>query len=641
MDSDIVLKSAHKAAADHAWEDAFEGFRAADNAQELTPEDLEALSDVAFWASHVSEAIDARQRACEAYERAGRAVEAGAAALGASLLHSARGDTSVASGWFARAQRLLTDIPEHSAHALLAWIEGQFMGRLKEHERALDKAREVEAIARRVGDRDLVAMGLSMQGQQHVLRGNVAAGMALIDEALTGAFAGELGQFASAEIFCEMVVSCIEAADFQRAAEWLDTAERAGQLLVCFPGCCRVHRSTVLRHRGQWPEAQAEARQARAEVAGVEALHEGMALTELGELHRSQGEVTLAEQEFNEAYEKGWPPQPGIALLRLRAGDLDGAAQVIARAVEWSADEPSTLVRLLPAQVEIAVASGDDEALDTAAARLAEVASVVRTSTAAAAHTSVVGLREWKLGNLTEAARQLQLSVRAWQQVRSPYETAQARMRLATVLVELGDTESAKLELTAARKTFEDLGATPDAREAARRLGDDAPTYAVRTFMFTDIVNSTSLLSAIGDEAWDRVRRRHDRTVTTVVAEHHGRIVKGTGDGFFVAFDEPALAVDSAIAIQRALDEHRKREGFSPSVRIGVHVGSAITAGDDYSGRDVVVAARISALAGADEIYVSAAVVDLMGPHVSIIDRRSTELKGIPAPVEISLVDWR
>src|SRR4029078_2644130 len=108
--------------------------------------------------------------------------------------------------------------------------------------------------------------------------------------------------------------------------------------------------------------------------------------------------------------------------------------------------------------------------------------------------------------------------------------------------------------------------------------------------MFTDIVNSTSLLSAIGDEAWETVRQRHDRTVTTIVAEHHGRIVKATGAGFFVAFDEPALGVDSAIAIQRALDEHRKREGFSPSVRIGLPVGSAISTGDGFCRRDVVVA---------------------------------------------------
>ncbi len=641
MDSDTVLRSAHAAAADHAWQKAFEGFCAVDKAQTLSPEDLEALSEVAFWSSHVSEAIDARQRAYTAYESTGRTDKAGAAALVASLLHFGRGDTSVASGWLGRAQRLLADLPESAAHALLAWIDGQLIGRLKAHDQALDKAREVEAIARRVGDRDMVAMGLSLQGYLRTLTGDVAAGMALMDEALASVVAGELGPLASAEIFCEMVVSCIDAADFQRAAEWLDSAERAGQQLVCFPGCCRVHRSTILRHHGHWPEAHRQARLARSEVAGVEVLHEGMALTELGELHRCKGEVALAEQEFSEAYEKGWTPQPGMALLRLRSGDLDGAVELIGRAVEWSADEPSTLVRLLPAQVEIAISASDDEVVEVAAARLAKTAYSLGSSTAAAANASVVGLVERKRGNFTEAARQLQLSVRTWQRVRNPYETAQARMHLASVLTELGDVESAKLELAAARTTFEDLGAMFDARDAARRLGDDAPAYAVRTFMFTDIVNSTSLLSAIGDEAWDGVRRWHDRTVRTIVTEHQGRIVKGTGDGFFVAFDETALAVDSAITIQRALHEQRRRDAFSPPVRIGLHVGSAIAVEDDFSGQDVVVAARISALAGAGEILVSAAVADLIGPHVRIAGRRSTELKGIPAPVEIAVVDWR
>src|SRR4051794_20655091 len=168
----MILRSAHKAAADHAWQEALEGFRAVDASEELSPEDLDAFSDVAFLAGQVPEAIDARQRAYAEYERAGRAAEAGAAALSASLLHHARGDTSAASGWFARGQRLLTDVPETAAHALLAWVEGQFMGRLKEYEQGLGKAREVEAIARRVGDRDLVAMGLGLQGQLRVLSGD-------------------------------------------------------------------------------------------------------------------------------------------------------------------------------------------------------------------------------------------------------------------------------------------------------------------------------------------------------------------------------------------------------------------------------------------------------------------------------------
>ena len=439
VDRGHALQAARVAAADHAWQEAFEGFRAVDAAEELSLEDLEALSDVAFWAGHVSEAIDARQRVYAALEAAGRAPDAGAAALMISLVHFGRGDTSVASGWLGRAQRLLADVPESSAHALLAWVEGQLMGRLKGYEQALGKACEVEAIAARVGDRDLVAMGISMQGFLRTLTGDVTAGLSLMDEALASALAGELGPLATAEVFCEMVVSCIDAADFQRAAEWLDTAERSGRQLVCFPGCCRVHRATVLRHRGEWPEAHRQARQARAEVAGVEVLHEGMALTELGELHRCKGEVVLAEQAFSEAYEKGWPPQPGMALLRLRTGDVDGATSVIGRAVEWSTDEPPALVRLLPAQVEIAIAAGDKDVVEAAAVRLAEVTSTLGSTTAAAANASVLGLLAQQRGELTEAAHQLELSVRGWQQVRSPYETAQARMRRASVLAELGD----------------------------------------------------------------------------------------------------------------------------------------------------------------------------------------------------------
>ena len=629
------------AAAGHAWDEAFEGFRAVDAAHELSPEDLESYSDVAFWSGHVSAAIDARQRAYAAHEAGGRAADAGAAALMISLTHFGRGDTSVASGWLGRAQRLLADVRESSAHALLAWIEGQLMGRLKGYEQALAKAREVHDIAARVGDRDLVAMGISMQGFLQTLSGDVTTGLSLMDEALASALAGELGPLATAEVFCEMVVSCIDAADFQRAAEWLDTAERSGRELVCFPGCCRVHRATVLRHRGEWPEAHRHARQARAEVAAWDVLHEGMALTELGELHRCKGEVTLAEHAFSEAFEKGWPPQPGMALLRLRTGDVEGAKSVIGRAVEWSADEPSALVRLLPAQVEIAIAAGDKAVVEAAAERLAEVTATLGSTTAAAANAAVLGLLVQQRGNLTEAARHLELSVRGWQQVRNPYETGRARMRRASVLADLGDAASAKLELSAARKTFEHLGATPDAREAARRLGDDVLTHATRAFMFTDIVNSTSLLSALGDEAWDALRRWHDRTVSTIIAEHQGTIVKGMGDGFFAVFDEPALAVDGAIAIQRALDEHRRREGFSPGVRIGVNAGAAIVVADDYSGQDVVIAARISSLAEVDEILVSAAVVDKVGRHVTVAGRGSAELKGIPEPVEIAAVEWR
>jgi class 3 adenylate cyclase len=380
---------------------------------------------------------------------------------------------------------------------------------------------------------------------------------------------------------------------------------------------------------------------ARAEVAGVEVEHEGMALTELGELYRYRGEVALARQAFEGAHEKGWPPQPGLSLLRLRTGDVDGALRMIGRVVDWSSGEPAALVHLLPAQVEIAIAAGENTVVEAAATRLAAVASALGSSTAAAASACVAGLMLQQRGDLTAAAHQFELSVRSWRQARSPYDAAQTQMRLADVFIELGDPNSAELELAAARKTFERLGAAPEARRAARRLGDDTPNRASLTFMFTDVVNSTSLLSVMGDEAWDGVLRWHDRTVSAIVGEHRGKIVKGTGDGFFIVFDEPAFAVDAAMAVQRALDAHRRAEGFAPAVRIGLHAGSAISADEDYAGQDVVVAARISALAGADEILVSRAVADRLGPHVALVEHRTAQLKGIPDPVEIDAVDWR
>lgn len=639
MDEDEVLRDARKAVADHAWEDAVASFRAADGTGILSPEDLELLSEAAYWAGHAQEAVEARQRAHTAYMDQGRTADGAWTAVVVALFYYAGGDRAVASGWLGRAQRLLVDLPETRAHALMAWLEGQLMMRLMGFEQALEKAREVEAIGKRIGDRDSAALGISMRGFLRTATGDVPGGFALMDEALATAVAGELGPFATAEVFCEMVVSSLEVADYERAAKWLETAERGDHPLVQFPGCCRVHKATVLRHRGEWPEAHRQAQQARTEVA--EAEHEGMALTEMGELYRCRGEVALAQEAFDDAYEKGWPPQPGLALLLLQNGDVDGAARMIDRVVEWATALPAQLVRLLPAQVEIAIAAGNDAAVEAAAARLEAVASTLGSSTAAAARTFVDGVLLRRHGDLAGAARQLEASVRGWQQVHSPYEVAHARMRLADVYAELGDSTSARLELTTARKTFERLGAAPEAREAARRLGQELTEHATRTFMFTDIVNSTSLLSAIGDQAWDGVRRWHDRTLRAIVDEHHGQIVKGTGDGFFIAFEDAAVAVDGAVAIQRALDAHRRTEGFSPAVRIGLHTGSAISNDGDYVGRDVVVAARVSALAGADEILVSDAVAGHLRPQVTLAHRGPVELKGIPEPIEIAAVDWR
>jgi class 3 adenylate cyclase len=157
--------------------------------------------------------------------------------------------------------------------------------------------------------------------------------------------------------------------------------------------------------------------------------------------------------------------------------------------------------------------------------------------------------------------------------------------------------------------------------------------------MFTDIVGSTELLGAIGDEAWDDVRRWHNQTLRALVRKHGGEEANHSGDGFFLAFPNARSAVECGVAIQRALAEHRRKAGFAPRVRIGIHSAEATRGEDGYLGRGVHEAARIGALAGAGEIVVSAETLG-DGSDFRASEPRSVELKGISGPVEVRTIDW-
>jgi class 3 adenylate cyclase len=122
---------------------------------------------------------------------------------------------------------------------------------------------------------------------------------------------------------------------------------------------------------------------------------------------------------------------------------------------------------------------------------------------------------------------------------------------------------------------------------------------------------------------------------------HGGEMVKHTGDGFFVAFEDVARALDCAIAVQRELAEHRRTHGFAPQVRIGLHADEAVRSGDDYSGRAVHEAARIGALAEGGEILASRASVEHCEGPYAFSEPRTVALKGIAQPVDVVSIDWR
>jgi pimeloyl-ACP methyl ester carboxylesterase len=145
------------------------------------------------------------------------------------------------------------------------------------------------------------------------------------------------------------------------------------------------------------------------------------------------------------------------------------------------------------------------------------------------------------------------------------------------------------------------------------------------TVMFTDIVDSTASAARVGDRAWRELLDRHDEMTLRHVESFRGRVIKQTGDGSFATFSGPAAAVKCALAIRDEVPT------LGISVRAGVHTGEVEQRGADFGGIGVHIGARISALAGPDQVFVSRTVRDLVaGSGLEFIDRGVHALKGVP-----------
>jgi class 3 adenylate cyclase len=636
------LEAGREAARRHAWRDAYELLRSADDNGTLTAEDLENLAEAAWWTGRLEEAITLRERAYTAYVEAGETRRAAMLAIMLSTDHANRAAMSVARGWFARAERLLRKEPEGVEHGHLAHVRGMTafeMGELATASREFDRAHELGS---RFGDRDLQAMALVFKGAVLVSTGEVSEGLALLDEATAAAVCGELQPLATGLVYCVTIHSCQALGDCGRAAEWTDAANRwCDRLdLTGFPGACRIHRAEIIRLRGEWPKAEEQAIQACEELHDYNRFVTAFGYYEIGEIRRRRGDFAAAEEAYRKANGLGRDPQPGLALLRLAQGKVDAAAAAIKRDLAGDSLDLLGRARRLPAQIEISLAAGEIRRAREAAEELERIADQYRVGERRTpALEGAVQLAGGQI-RLAEhdwegAAAALRAARETWDRVGAPYETAEARMLLGLAYRGAGDEDGAREELIAAKATFERLGAVLDLQRAAELLGE-SPTR--RTFMFTDIVDSTKLVEALGEEKWRKLLTWHDRKLRELIEQAGGEVIKQTGDGYFAAFQTPAAAVEAAADIQRALDEH---EPLAPDVRIGVHTGGAFQkADDDYAGQGVHMAARIAALAGGGEILVSRESLD-GGSRFPLSEPREKELKGFDDPVELVAVDWR
>jgi class 3 adenylate cyclase len=657
-----LIETARAALGRHEWRTAFDTLSKADAEQRLDPEALELLADAAWWTGQLPVTIDARERAFAAAIKLGNFQGAVIAGIGLARDNLMRMATDVSLAWIRRVEGMLEGIDENEGHGWLAGVTSLRAALVGDTEGALTQATRAYEIGKRLRIKDLEAFGLAGRASSLMAKGEVAEGLALADEAALIAIGGELEPQVAGGVFCAAIEACAAIGDVKRASEWTEAQDRwcKREGINGYPGMCRLFRSDIKRFHGAWPEAEAEARLASVELRGFIPAAAGMALYQVGEIRLRRGDLPAAEEALLGAHGLGQDTEPALSLLRLAQGKVTAAAESIKRAAtetgrsSWRAPTDSPLYRLsvLPAQVEILLAAGDVIGARTAADELSTLADRFATPAAKASAACCAGAVALAEGDAATAVERLREGIGHWGQLDAPYEVARSRMVLAAAFIAQDEPDRAAIEARTARDAFERLGAALDLRKAdavLERLAgapDSQPlgmatTRTVRVFMFTDIVDSTRLAEVMGDAAWDQVTRIHDQLVRAAVAEQGGQEVKATGDGFFLAFADADEAIEAALAIQRRLAAHREAQGFVPTVRIGIHLAEASRVGLDYAGAGVNQAARIGGAANGDEILVSAGTLGEARHSYAEAGRRTVELKGISAPVEVVSIGWR
>lgn len=629
----------------HDWKGAYQLLSPLLESKEEAPEQIEVLGAVSWWVGDIDTTIDARQRAYAEYSATGQTIDAARIATKLAEDHLLRLQSSTANGWLGKAKRLLEEAPIVPEQGHLVRLEAVLAsGRQGGLQEAIDLSTRVYEIGIELGDVDLQMLGLHDRGRFLVAMGEVDDGVAMMEEAMISAVAGELTPKVTGRIFCNMIEVCSRMADFGRAIEWSDQAMRWCEGLGNaggYPGVCRVRRSEFMRLRGAWPEAEAEAERAVNDLSDI-LPYMGGAFNEIGMVRLNMGDLDGAEEAFRKAHSLGSTPQPGLALLKLAEGSAAEALSMIQSGLE-SIEELHTRSMLLPAAVEIALAASDVSAAREHASELAELGERYDSDVLRAFSLQSSGRVTAVEESPGDAASMLKKAVEILVEEGLPYEAARARCDYGMALIESGSESLGRLEIDAARSVFERLGAKLELdRLSQMRFDQPAPgrKQAVASMMFTDIVQSTDLVGVIGDESWADLIGWHDRTIRALIEECSGTEIDHAGDGFFVSFESPEEALGCAARIQRVLHDHRKEAGFSPRVRIGIHVGPVLQTSDDLIGHQVHMAARVASAGEGDEVIVSKEAMSQVSGF-EFENERAITVKGIDKPLDVGSLVWR
>ena len=467
MGQDSTLELGRRLFAEASWREANDALTAADTASPLAPDDLEMLGRSAYMLGQDEVYVDALERAFQGHLQRSSTAQAVTCAfwIGHSWLF--RGQSATAFGWFARAKRLLDG--ETSAGAESGYV---VQGRLLEHmvtgdvEGGFGAATEMTEIGQRFDDRDLVAIGVMEQGDHLIKMGRTDEGVRLIDESMVFVTSGELSPIVAGIVYCNTIAICRSIYEVRRLREWTDALTRWCDRqpgMIAHQGVCLVHRAEIMTMSGAWDAALEDLRRSRKQftLGALNQMAIGNAAYHEGEVRRLRGEFELAEEAFGRASRLGRDPQPGLSLIRLAQGQPDVAAASIRRAMS---ETPRGLPRvaLLPAYVEIMLATDDIDAAASASRELSDIADEQGSDAIMAMASHAKGALSLAVGDAQTALVELRRAAQMWQELGALHTSARGRVLVAQACRLIGDDDTAALELRGVRDIFSELGARPD-----------------------------------------------------------------------------------------------------------------------------------------------------------------------------------
>jgi DNA-binding CsgD family transcriptional regulator len=446
-----------------AWSDAYDALLCADRAAPIDVDDLDRLATAAYLTGHEVEYQHILERLYRAHVTSGDLARAARCTFWLAISHLLRGECGRSNAWTTRGERLVED-EDSVERGYLAVVVAEQQLRDGHTDATLATARRVVAIGESAMDVDLLGAARHVQGRALIQRGDVAAGLKCLDETMLAAVAGELSPIMTGLMYCSVIDTCRQVCALGRAREWTAAFSTVCQQqpdMIAFTGVCLVHRSEILQLEGAWLEALAEACRACERAQRADRRPPPAAFYQQGEIHRLRGECAKAEDAYRAASELGFEPQPGFALLRLAQGRTRAACTAIRRLIGATRDRVRR-ASLLPAHVEIMLASGDLEEARRARDELRDLADAFDTDVLRAVVAQADGAIAIAEGDAHAAFDPLRCAFDIWKRFDAPYEAARVRVLIGVACRATGDNEAAGLELEAAKTVFVRLGAEPE-----------------------------------------------------------------------------------------------------------------------------------------------------------------------------------